>query len=129
MEFSITNYRIRFKQQTLHIANNQNNTFLDKYFEVALHLISKIEKKDFIARGGKIRVFIEVWTKDFRNIKLHFDSNDTMNESYQIIDNILFPKDENTHWNLPELNAHHCWTLPVGCFAATYHDFVSRSNI
>ena len=75
MEFSITNYRITLKQTLVTEANH----FLDKYFSVALHLISRIEKKSANGRDGKVRIFIEVWTKDFRTFKLHFDNSDSLN--------------------------------------------------
>ncbi|CDW86315.1 myotubularin-related protein 2 [Stylonychia lemnae] len=100
----MTNFKLIFKHQTIaqvqSVQNEKINksnlkipTFIETYLNIALTCINKIDKTIIDKKTSKIN-FLEIFTKDFRYIKLIFENMDQCNDAMQRIQIFAFPESD-----------------------------------
>ena len=112
-EFVLTNFRLFLLNATPSLTRHcsSEETFLASYFSLHLHLINRLEKKTISERGRPTTITkLELWTKDFRNLRIIFDSESELDDVHRLLEDIIFPKEiedpkikgKNPHWELLE---------------------------
>eukprot|EP00347_Sterkiella_histriomuscorum_P008157 403346164 len=100
----MTNFKIVFKYQGISQQQSQLNErlvkstakipiFIEQYLNIPLTCINKIDKTIIDKKTSKTN-FLEIYTKDFRYIKLVFDSADHCNDAHQRMQLMAFPETE-----------------------------------
>lgn len=69
-------------------------SYLNDYLTVPVGLILKVEKTTLERKASKI-CYLEIYTKDHRYLKLHFDNFNECNQVSDKVEEIAFPEDRN----------------------------------
>ncbi len=93
----LTNLRLIFKikseakiQSRVITKTPKIPPFIHEYLKISLSCINKIDKSNFDKKSSKSN-YIEVYTKDFRYLKLIIDNGDLCSSTYKVIFSLAFP--------------------------------------